>query len=214
MMAAVSLTAALAACGVPTKSALLAEGDEVCRTSNAPVQSVEKPTSYPELAEAARAMAAAAARARAHGFTACGVDTEAPVTAVVDGARSIVKAAFVARAEGVCRQAINQGGRLRAPPRQSALVAYLDAILAIEEKVAEDLRALPVPPGDEAAVADLIAAREELNAKGRELTSAMRARDGRQQAAVADQLVVLGTAAAAKADAYGVRECGTGSILG
>jgi hypothetical protein len=73
---------------------------------------------------------------------------------------------------------------------------------------------MAVPPGDEAAVAELIDVRAELNAKGRQLTSAMRAGNGRQQAAVADELVVLGTAAAAKADAYGIRECGTGSVLG
>ena len=277
-LVAVSITAVLAACGGPSKSSLLSEGDEICRTSSRPVDSVKKPTSYPELGEAAGAranatgdqeaklrelgipdgdkdevrpmlsaiggMAAsarrlqetaartddkatseaandvaarsrdAASRARAYGFTACGLNTEGPVNTVFDGAKGIVKAAFVARAEGLCKEAANQQSDLREPRNQSALAGYLEAVLTIEERVVTDLRALAVPPGDETAVAELIDARAKLNAKGRELTGAMRARNGRQQAAIADELVVLGTAAAAKADAYGIRECGTGSILG
>ncbi|HEX2272595.1 MAG TPA: hypothetical protein VHG90_01845 [Acidimicrobiales bacterium] len=277
-LAAVSMTAALAACGGPTKSGLLSEGDAICRTSMGPVQSLRKPTNYPELSEAARALAAAAldqearlrelgipdgdkdevrpivsalggvaasarrlqetaaktddrgtseavndatarskdaaGRARAYGFGTCGMNTEGPVATVLDGAKGIVKAAFVARAEALCREAINQEERLPEPRAQSALPAYLDAVLALEEKVADEMRGLPVPPGDEAAVAELVDARVKLNAKGRELTAAMRARDGRRQAAIVDELAVLGTAAAAKADAYGIRECGTGSVLG
>jgi hypothetical protein len=277
-LVAACLAAALAACGGPSKSSLLSEGDEICRTSSRAVEGVKKPTSYPELGEAAKALATATGdqetrlrklgipdgdkdevrpllsaiggmaasarrlqetaartddkatseaanevaarsrdatgRARAYGFAACGISTEAPVNTVFDGAKGIVKAAFVARAEGLCREAADQQGDLREPRNQSALAGYLDALLAIEERVVDDLRAMAVPPGDEAAVGELIDVRAELNAKGRQLTSAMRAGNGRQQAAVADELVVLGTAAAAKADAYGIRECGTGSVLG
>jgi hypothetical protein len=277
-LAALSLTAVVAGCGGPSKSSLLSKGDEMCRASNAPAQSLEKPTSYPELVEAAGALAATAAaqearlqdlgipdgdkgevrpilaalrglagsarrlqesaartddeatsqaageaaarsrdaagRARAYGFTACGIATEGPVATVYEGARGIVKAAFVARAEGLCREAIDEEGRLPEPRGQSALPEYLDAVLALEERVVEGMRALPVPVGDETTVAELIETRARVNAKGRELTGAMRARNGRRQAAIADELVVLGTAAAAKADDYGVRQCGTGSVLG
>jgi hypothetical protein len=277
-LAALSVAAALTACGGPSKSSLLADGDEACRTSSGPADAVKKPTNYPELMEAARALATAtgeqearlrklgipdgdkdevrpilsaiggvagsarrleeasartddratsdaagevadrskdaATRARAYGFNACGVNTEGPAGTVFEGAKGIVKAAFVARAQGLCREAINQAADLREPRTQSALPAYLDALLALEEKVVDDMRALAVPPGDQAAVAELIDARAKLNSKGRELTGAMRARNGARQAALADELAVLGTAAAAKADAYGIRECGTGSILG
>lgn len=277
-LAAVSVAAASTACGGPSKSSLLSEGDEVCRTANGPAEAVKKPTNYPELMEAARALASAtgeqearlrklgipdgdkdevrpilaavgglagsarrleeasartddraasdaagevaaqskdaATRARAYGFTACGVNTEGPVGTVFEGAKGIVKAAFVARAQGLCREAINQAGDLREPRTESAFPAYLDALLALEEMVVDEMRALAVPPGDQATVAELIDARARLNTKGRELTSAMRARNGPKQRALADELAVLGTAAAAKADAYGIRECGTGSILG
>ena len=274
---AMSVMAALAACGGPSKSDLLTEGDEICRTSNAPLQSTKRPTNYPELTDAARAMATAsddqaarlrklgvpdgdkdqvrsmlsaiagvgasarrvqeaaartddkatsegaaamataskdaAVRARAYGFTACGVGSEGAVTTVFDGAKGVVKAAFVARAEGLCKEAINQEDAIREPRSESALPAYLDSVLALEEKAVEQMRGLAVPPGDEATVAELIDARAKLNAKGRELSGAMRAKNDRQEAAVANEVIVLATAAAAKADAYGIRECGTASLL-
>lgn len=277
-LAAVAATAVLAACGGTSKSSLLSKGDEACRRANGPADAVKKPTNYPELMEAAGALATAtgeqeaslrelgipsgdkdevrpilsaiggmaraarrlqeasgrtddratseaagelaarsrdaATRARAYGFTACGLNAEGPVGMVFDGAKGVVKAAFVARAQGLCREAINQQGELREPRNPSAVPAYLDALLALEEKVVDEMRALAVPPGDEATVADLIDTRAKLNGKGRELTTAIRARNGRLQAAIADELAVLATASAAKADAYGLRECGTGSVLG
>ena len=276
-LAAASVMAVLAACGGASKSSLLTKGDEICRTSNAPLQSVKKPTNYPELADAAATVATAsddqvtklrklgvpggdkdevkailaaiggvgasarrlqessartddkatseaandasarskeaAERGRAYGFTACGVSGEGPVNTVFEGAKGIVKAAFVAKAEGYCKEAINKEDAIREPRNQAGFAAYLDSILTLEEKVVDQLRALAVPPGDGPVVAELIDTRVRLNAKGRELTGAMRARNGRQQAAIADELVVLGTAAAAKADAYGIRECGTASVI-
>lgn len=276
-LAAVSMTAALAGCGGPSKSSLLTKGDEICRTSTAPLQSVKKPTNYPELADAAttvakasddqaaklgglgvpggdkdevRAMLSAigalgasarrlhesaartddkgtseaaneaaakskeaAERARAYGFTACGVSSEGAVNTVFEGANGIVKAAFVAKAEAYCKEAINKEDAIREPRNQAGFAAYLDAILTLEERVVDQLRDLAVPPGDGPTVAEMIDTRVKLNAKGRELTNAMRAGNGRQQAAIADELVVLGTAAAAKADAYGIRECGTASVI-
>lgn len=274
---AISVAGALAACGGASKSNVLSEGDEICRTSNAPVQSLKKPTNYPELGEAAKVLVTAsdtqtlklrelgvpggdkddvdamvsaiagvsasarrvqetagrtddkgtseavnqaaarakdaAGRARAYGFTACGVNSEAGVTTVFDGAKGIVKAAFVAKAEGACKAALTKQDKIKEPRRESAFPAYFDAIVKVEDEVVVEMRGLAVPPGDEAAVSELIDARAKLNDKAREFIGAMRSNDERRAVALTDEMDVLFTAAAAKADAYGIRECGTASMI-
>jgi hypothetical protein len=72
-----------------------------------------------------------------------------------------------------------------------------------------DLRALVPPPGDEATIADMLSAEEKVNAKIGELRDASAANDRSRALAVSQELDVLGTAADAKVDAYGLAVCGS-----
>ncbi|MFN2608941.1 MAG: hypothetical protein ABR511_13805 [Acidimicrobiales bacterium] len=156
----------------------------------------------------------AADKAKAYGFTSCGTGTQSAVTPVFDGARDIVKSAFVAKAEAICKDANKKSDAVRKPSTSDlrSFGRYLDTIQPIYTKATADLHALAVPPGDEAAVSDMLAALEAQVAKANDVGAAAKANDRAKALAALDEVNVLTTAANAKADAYGVRACGSGSI--
>ena len=153
----------------------------------------------------------AADRARAYGFAVCGASTQTAATVVVDGAKGRVKAAFVGKAKVVCQEAADEVLELREPTDLRSLGRFFDAILPIAERVEREIRALPVPPGDEQVVKDMLDA-QAAAAKARETGAAAKAHNARLAEALVGELDVLQTAANAKADAYGVQACGTGSL--
>lgn len=263
----------LAGCGGPGKGTFVKNADERCRNANAPVASVKTPTSYPELAEAAKGVGAAtdtqvrelreldrpgsdkqridavfaalggvapaakslqgaaektddkasaraandlSARAReagdgarAYGFTACGISTQAAATPLFDGAKTIVKAGFLAKAEGICRAASRKIDNVAEPRGRNVEVRALDALLPIAEELMADLRGLAFPPGDEASLTDLYDGQQKLVDELGRLRDAYRANDARRVEAITEEGDVLSTAVDAKWDAYGVRACGT-----
>jgi hypothetical protein len=154
----------------------------------------------------------AADRARAYGFTVCGVSTEKAANVVFDGARARVKAAFVSNANVTCEEASDEVLELREPTDLRSLARFMDAVLPIAERVDEKLRALAVPPGDEQVVKELVDAQGAATAKAREMAAAAKANNARLTEALTEELDVLQTAANAKADAYGIQACGTGTL--
>lgn len=152
---------------------------------------------------------AAAVQAKAYGLNACGTGLQAPVATVFEGGRTVLKAAFVARAESLCTAASKKAGALAQPTSLASLSRFLTSYLVIEEKLFVDIKALAVAPGEESAVADMLAAQDKVIAKDKELQAAAQARNEASFDRLDEEETALVTAANAKFDAYGLRNCGT-----
>jgi hypothetical protein len=155
---------------------------------------------------------AAATQASAYGLTQCGTALKPAVANLFDGTKSIVKSSYVTKAEALCRDASRKSAAVAIPGSTAASLArYFDAELAITNKLSTDIRALPVPPGDEATVTDFLAAEDALNAKAKEISTAAKANNTKLVGALLDEVSVANTAANAKLDAYGLKACGSAS---
>jgi len=152
----------------------------------------------------------ASAKAKAFGFNACGAGMQTGMDNLTGGAKGLVKASFMAKADSLCREASRKLDAI--PPFKSNptdIARYFGQGLDIMTKASSDLRALPAPPGDEATVADMLAAQDKVNAKIGELRDAAAAGNQSHFIAAGQELDVLGTAADAKLDAYGLAVCGS-----
>ena len=152
---------------------------------------------------------AAAVQAKAYGLTACAQGLQPPVTNVFEGTRTVIKAAFVARADALCTAANRKVNALSRPTSLASLGRYLAAYLPIEEKLFADIKALAVPPGEEPAVADMLAAQDRVIAKDKERQAAAQRASQAQLDRLEDEEAPLITAANAAFDGYGLRSCGT-----
>lgn len=153
---------------------------------------------------------AAATSAQAYGLAVCGTALRAPVTTVVEGARGVLKAAFVAKADALCVAATRRANALPEPSSSlPSLGRYLTNYLAIETKLFDDIKALPVPPGDEGTIADMIGAQEKVIALEKEAQAAAQRNNGSTFDRLDEEITVLVTQANAKFDAYDLENCGT-----
>ncbi|MGI8984969.1 MAG: hypothetical protein ACR2HM_10655 [Acidimicrobiales bacterium] len=152
---------------------------------------------------------AASAQAQAYGLGTCGKALEAPVATLVDGGRTVLRAAFVARADALCTAANRKVDALAAPGSLASTARYLAAYLPIEEKLFADIRALTAPPGDDSAIADMLASQDKVIAKDRELLGAAQRRSQAELDRLDIEELALVTAANAAFDAYNLRSCGT-----
>lgn len=152
----------------------------------------------------------ASTKATAYGLTACGGGMRAGIDAVSAGSQGVVKAAFVAKAESLCRASAR---RLEALPfsgtSNAALARYFGQVNATTDKLVADLKALPVPPGDEATVGEIMAAFDKVQANAHELQKLVQANNESAFIAAIEESDVLVTALDAKLDAYGLEVCGT-----
>ena len=151
----------------------------------------------------------AATQAKAYGLSSCGQGLQAPVAGVVEGGRTILKAAFVARAESLCTAANRKADALAEPTSLAGVARYLSTYLSIAEKLFADIKALAVPPGDDTAVADMLTAQDQALAKEKEAHAAAQRGNEAQFDRLEGEVITLVTAANAKFDAYGLRACGT-----
>ncbi|MGH9277642.1 MAG: hypothetical protein ACRD12_05990 [Acidimicrobiales bacterium] len=154
--------------------------------------------------------AEAGEKATALGLSACAVGLRPGVEAVANGSRAVVKVAFVAKAEALCRGAARELDGIEPAdntPREVGR-AY-DRAVQVFTRLWRDVDALPVPPGDEAEVR----ARSDANAqqlqKLRELRDALTRADVPRAVAAAEALDVAVTNADAKLDSYGLKVCGS-----
>lgn len=153
---------------------------------------------------------AAAAQAQGYGMAQCGTGLKPAVANLFEGTKSVVKGSYLSKSEALCKEAIRRTNAVSPPGSTLASTSrYLDAVLVISNKLAGDLKAVPAPPGDEAAVGDLLGALEALNTKGKEVSVAAKANNAKLVIALADEVEVANTALNAKFDAYGLRTCGT-----
>lgn len=158
----------------------------------------------------------ATTKAQELGLAACATGMQPGVDAVVGGASGIVKAAFVAKADTICRAGARAIEAVR-PPRASRdprasnreMARYLGELVPISEEITTDLKALPVPPGDEATVSEMMSEVDKIDAKGREALDAVVSNDASRFLAIGEEAIVLTTAVDAKLDAYGLTTCGS-----
>jgi hypothetical protein len=273
LLASAVLGAAGCGGGGPSKETFLADADRVCRTESAPLASVKAPTSFPELSDTARTIAAAvdaqlpqlralerpsgddtpvdavlgslggvseaakalqgaasrndegatataardlAARARsasdrgrAYGFATCGGSTQPAANASVDGAKTVLKAGYVVKAEALCQDASSQLDEIPEATGLRGTARVIDTGARILEKLVAELRALTPPPGDEGTLNEFYDAQQQVIDKAKEAGAAASAGNARLFDTLADEFNVLTTAANAKADAYGIADCGT-----
>ena len=155
---------------------------------------------------------AAATAAHAYGLAQCGAALKPAVANLYEGTKSVVKSSYVTKSETLCRDAVNRTEAVSPPGKTLASTSrYLDAVVAISVKLVGDLKAIAVPPGDEATVSELMAAIDALNAKGQEVIVAAKSNNPQLVVALVDEVEVANTALNAKLDAYGLDACGTGS---
>jgi len=160
------------------------------------------------LGEISTRAADAGAKATAYGFGACGVGMKAGTDQLVAAGRPIIKAAYVADAENICQNADKVLGPSKANKNDPvALGRQLSSILPILDKLVADLKALPAPPGDEAAVAELIAGQEKEVATYKALRDALLAKSPTRVLLVVKDLDQILPAAEAKLVAYGLKAC-------
>lgn len=151
----------------------------------------------------------AAAQAKAYGLSVCGQGLQAPVATVMEGGRTVLKAAFVARAEALCTAANRKVDALPEPTSMASFSRHLNTYLTIEEKLFADIKALAVPPGDDTTVAEMLAAQDRVIALVRDARAAAQRGNEAQFGRILAEGDTVGTAANAKFDAYGLRACGT-----
>lgn len=170
-------------------------------------------TDDPAIARAANDLKAktdaAGSSASAYGLTACGKGLQAPVTTVFDGAKTVLKAAFVAKADALCTSATRRANALAEPTSLTSLGRYLTNYLAIETKLFDDIKALPVPPGDEGTVAEMLEAQNKVIALEKEAQTAAQRNNASTFGRLEEEITVLVTQANAKFDAYELKNCGT-----
>ena len=152
----------------------------------------------------------ASTAASAFGMSQCGVQLKFGLGNLFDGVKQVVKATYVAKAEGLCRDAARRYSAI-APPgnSQASVTRFLEAVNGVSVKLTTDIRALQVPPGDEGTVGEMLGAVDSLNAKMKEAVDAAKAGNPRLVVALSDELSVAQTAVNAKLDAYGLKTCGS-----
>ncbi|MGI8777868.1 MAG: hypothetical protein ACR2LJ_10945 [Acidimicrobiales bacterium] len=148
-------------------------------------------------------------KAKELGFAACAAGMQPGVEAVVGGAAGVLKTAFIAKADSLCRAAARAMAGIPEPRSGADLVRYFARMLPLGEKMTADFKELPVPPGDEAKVAEIVAALDTLRAKEKEAADAARSGDSSRFIAIEKEYLPLVTAVDAKLDAYGLAVCGS-----
>jgi len=131
-----------------------------------------------------------------------GVDT------VVAGANGAVKDTFVEKGNALC---VGFARTLEAAPklRNNDIVTYVNQNAALMDKLVVDLRALPVPPGDEATVADMLATTTNLIGSLRQMGPAAAAGDLKRIKAIEKEVDAMEPAVNEKFGAYGLKVCGS-----
>ncbi len=166
---------------------------------------------------ATKNMSTAAGEARTKatttGFAACSIGMQTGIDAVFGGTQSVMKAGFVAQADVLCRRAADDIYEdfdfESAFDDEDSFVAFITHGNDVFEQLVTDIKGLPVPPGDEAALAELFTAQDKVNAKSHEFEDAADSDDFDRLDALDRELTTLTTAADAKWDAYGLGACGS-----
>ena len=119
---------------------------------------------------------------------------------------------FVARADGICTNAVRDIRSLTPPSATQgqglrALSQYLAKVLPIVQSEANQIRALKRPSGDQLALDRYLSAQAAVVAQYRRLAAA--AKRGDEQGAATAEARLLASPVTELATQYGLRDCGT-----
>ncbi len=152
----------------------------------------------------------AGTKAKAFGFKSCAAGMQAEMDSLTGGSKGLVKTSFVAKSDNLCREAARKVTALALPKNDGRDIArFFNQAIPVVSKLLTDLKVLTVPPGDEAAVAEMMGAQEKVIANAVEMRDAASAGDQSRFLAASKQYSVLVTAADSKLDAYGLGVCGS-----
>ncbi len=156
------------------------------------------------------AFGAAASQARAFGLTECAVGMQTAMDNVTAGSKEVVKTAFIAKADSLCRETARKIGAIPLPKSDlQDLARYIRAAYPYTNLLVEQMKDLTAPPGDEATVAAMLDAQQKVNANALELSNGVTANDRGRFVSADAAATALNTAADAKFDAYGLSVCGS-----
>jgi hypothetical protein len=148
------------------------------------------------------------------GMSACGSGLQQGIESLTLGSQSVLRASYVAQADTLCRAAAVEYADLErdvpAFATRDDLVGYLDRAIAMADNLAIELKAIPVPPGDEVTVAEMWMAADLVTAKNRAARAAATNGNPSGFLAAGEEIPVLGAALDVKLDAYGLLTCGSG----
>jgi hypothetical protein len=122
------------------------------------------------------------------------------------------KSDFVARADGICTNAVREIRSLNSPTAAPghelrALSQYLGKVLPIVQSEVSQIRALRRPDGDQAALDRYLSAQAKVVAEYRRLAAA--AKRGDEQGVASAEAKLQASPVAALAAQYGLHACGT-----
>lgn len=149
----------------------------------------------------------AMARAQAFGLTSCVAGMKPGIDSLIAGANGAVKTSFAEKASGIC---VELGRAIGALPRVRTaddLTKVVNQTVGLFEKMAADIKALPVPPGDEATVAAITSGIANVAAKMRELGNAALAGDVKRVNAIDKEGDALSDELDRRFLDYGVSAC-------
>ena len=153
----------------------------------------------------------ASSKATEIGLTSCVLGMKPAVDQLSAGSKEILKSSYLTKGDALCGAA---GKKLEALPEPSSSKGlpsagrYFDLGLPIITKLVVDIKALTPPPGDEAMVADIIAAQDAGIAKIKEFRDAAIANDARKVLALEKEFESSLNLADAKLVSYGFKTCG------
>ena len=128
------------------------------------------------------------------------------------GGKAYTKSDFVARADGICTNAVREIRSLNPPTATSGqelsgLSQYLAKVLPIVQSQASQIHALRRPGGDQAALNRYLSAQAEVVAQYRRLAAA--AKRGDAQGVASAEADLRASPIAALAAQYGLHDCAT-----
>lgn len=166
------------------------------------------------VAQTARATAVAAedasSDAGAAHLAACGTGLASPVQALFVGAQSMVRHDFTQAAAARCATATEAITGAGDPQTRAGAVRFVGSGLEHLVALVDDLDALPVAPGDEAAVADVLGAQRVVNDRVSQYAGAVEAGDTERREELDGELAALIRVVHPKWEALGLVPCGAG----
>ena len=151
----------------------------------------------------------ATAKAADYGLSVCASGMKPGVDILFAGSGAVVKDAYLAKANVLCAAAVKAAEAVTPMGKDPAdLRRFIGQTMGTLSKMNTELRALPVPPGDEATLTELYATIDKTNAKGLALVDAAIAVDRTIFPVAEREFTKLGEDVGIKMAAYGFGPCG------
>jgi hypothetical protein len=151
----------------------------------------------------------ASTKAKAFGLTACAAGMQPGVDALLAGADGAVKGSAIERVGVICAKLVNDAEALPVPKSMAELNWFIDRSTVLYNTFVTELKAVPVPRGDEPMMAELAGGMVELGNKMREMGGAAINGDVKRVRAIEKEGDALADALDDKFSAYGFTNCGS-----